>query len=74
MEFTGQAELLMKERFSQFSGLIDDCEFNRGEKTITCQDLQGFWDIVDFQVSNGHHYFCYQMISYLFDLVTGNFS
>ncbi|XP_063593831.1 disks large-associated protein 5-like [Penaeus indicus] len=48
----GQAELLMKERFSQFSGLIDDCEFNRGEKTITCQDLQGFWDIVDFQIQD----------------------
>ncbi|XP_042879395.1 disks large-associated protein 5-like [Penaeus japonicus] len=52
MVAVGQAELLMKERFSQFSGLIDDCEFSRGEKTITCQDLQGFWDIVNFQIQD----------------------
>ncbi|KAK7076186.1 Dlgap5p [Halocaridina rubra] len=48
----GQAELLMRERFSQFSGLIDDCEFKRGERETTCQDLQGFWDIVYFQVED----------------------
>ncbi|XP_064077253.1 disks large-associated protein 5-like [Macrobrachium nipponense] len=48
----GQAELLMRERFVQFSGLIDDCEFKRGEKETTCQDLQGFWDIVYFQVED----------------------
>lgn len=47
---TGQAELLMKERFTQFSNLIDDCELKRGEKEVTCQDLQGFWDIIYFQV------------------------
>ncbi|KAK8750199.1 hypothetical protein OTU49_015300, partial [Cherax quadricarinatus] len=49
---TGQAELLMKERFSQFAGLIDDCEFKRGEKEVTCLDLQGFWDIIYFQVED----------------------
>ncbi|XP_050691136.1 disks large-associated protein 5-like isoform X2 [Eriocheir sinensis] len=48
----GQAELLMKERFVQFSDLIDDCELNRGEKEVTCQDLQGFWDIVYIQVED----------------------
>ncbi|XP_053628057.2 disks large-associated protein 5 [Cherax quadricarinatus] len=48
----GQAELLMKERFSQFAGLIDDCEFKRGEKEVTCLDLQGFWDIIYFQVED----------------------
>ncbi|XP_042209782.1 disks large-associated protein 5-like [Homarus americanus] len=46
----GQAELLIKERFNQFNGLIDDCEFKRGEKETTCLDLQGFWDIVYLQV------------------------
>ena len=46
----GQARLLMKERFKQFSGLVDDCEFGRGEKITTCTDLQGFWDMVYFQV------------------------
>lgn len=40
----------MKERFGQFSGLVDDCDFGRGEKITTCTDLQGFWDMVYFQV------------------------
>ncbi|XP_068210003.1 disks large-associated protein 5-like [Palaemon carinicauda] len=48
----GQAELLMRERFAQFSGLIDDCELKRGEKLTTCQDLQGFWDIIYFQIED----------------------
>uniref|UniRef100_A0A8C6TMY3 Discs, large (Drosophila) homolog-associated protein 5 n=1 Tax=Neogobius melanostomus TaxID=47308 RepID=A0A8C6TMY3_9GOBI len=48
----GQARLLMKERFKQFSGLVDDCEFSRGEKMTTCTDLQGFWDMVYFQVED----------------------
>jgi len=47
----GQARLLMKERFKQFSGLVDDCELGRGEKITTCTDLQGFWDMVYYQVS-----------------------
>lgn len=48
----GQARLLMKERFGQFSGLVDDCDFGRGEMITTCTDLQGFWDMVYFQVIN----------------------
>ncbi|KAM9426714.1 disks large-associated protein 5 isoform 3-T3 [Pholidichthys leucotaenia] len=48
----GQARLLMKERFNQFSGLVDDCDFSRGEKLITCVDLQGFWDMVYYQVED----------------------
>ncbi|XP_044193719.1 disks large-associated protein 5 isoform X2 [Thunnus albacares] len=48
----GQARLLMKERFNQFSGLVDDCEFGRGEKITTCTDLQGFWDMVYYQVED----------------------
>lgn len=46
----GQARLLMKERFSQFEGLVDDCALGRGERVTTCSDLQGFWDMVYFQV------------------------
>nr|XP_015215003.1 PREDICTED: disks large-associated protein 1-like [Lepisosteus oculatus] len=46
----GQAHLLMAERFQQFGGLVDDCEFGRGEKETTCTDLEGFWDMVYFQV------------------------
>jgi len=46
----GQAELLMAERFKQFAGLVSNCEFRTGEKEVTCTDLQGFWDMVYFQV------------------------
>ncbi|KAL6095272.1 dlgap5 [Pungitius sinensis] len=48
----GQARLLMKERFKQFSGLVEDCELGRGEKVTTCTDLQGFWDMVYYQVED----------------------
>nr|XP_019939072.1 PREDICTED: disks large-associated protein 5 isoform X1 [Paralichthys olivaceus] len=48
----GQARLLMKERFNQFSGLVDDCDLGRGEKITTCTDLQGFWDMVYYQVED----------------------
>lgn len=48
----GQARLLMKERFNQFSGLVDDCELGRGDKITTCTDLQGFWDMVYYQVED----------------------
>lgn len=48
----GQARLIMKERFHQFEGLVDDCEFRTSEKIVTCQDLQGFWDMIYFQVED----------------------
>ncbi|KAK9530622.1 hypothetical protein VZT92_012110 [Zoarces viviparus] len=53
----GQARLLMKERFKQFGGLVDDCELGRGEKITTCTDLQGFWDMVYYQVEDVHKKF-----------------
>lgn len=46
----GQARLVMAERFSQFSGLVDNCEFKRGEKETTTTDLMGFWEMIYFQV------------------------
>ncbi|XP_049528894.1 disks large-associated protein 5-like isoform X1 [Dermacentor silvarum] len=49
---TGQAKLLMTERFAQFTGLIHVCENNLGEKKTTSEDLQGFWDMVYFQVED----------------------
>ncbi|XP_029422538.1 disks large-associated protein 5 isoform X2 [Nannospalax galili] len=48
----GQTRLLIKERFKQFEGLVDDCEYKRGEKETTCTDLDGFWDMVSFQVED----------------------
>ncbi|XP_062918468.1 disks large-associated protein 5 [Mobula hypostoma] len=49
---TGQARLLMAERFKQFNGLIDNCEFKTSEKEVTCADLEGFWDMIYFQVED----------------------
>ncbi|KAJ8306130.1 hypothetical protein KUTeg_016675, partial [Tegillarca granosa] len=50
----GQAQLLISQRFKQFSGLVDNCEFKLGEKETTCTDLQGFWDMIYFQVEDVH--------------------
>ena len=49
---TGQGRMLIRERFVQFERLIDDSEFNRGEKYIGDEDLQGFWDMIGFQVDD----------------------
>lgn len=46
----GQTRLLIKERFKQFEGLVDNCEYKRGEKETTCTDLDGFWDMINFQI------------------------
>ncbi|NXU81479.1 DLGP5 protein, partial [Oreotrochilus melanogaster] len=48
----GQTRLLIAERFKQFEGLVDNCEFQRGEKQTTCTDLDGFWDMVNFQIED----------------------
>ncbi|NWX63958.1 DLGP5 protein, partial [Promerops cafer] len=48
----GQTRLLIGERFKQFEGLVDNCEFKRGEKETTCTDLDGFWDMVTFQIED----------------------
>ena len=46
----GQGRLVMAERFNQFSGLVDNCEFKQGEKETTCMDLKGFWEMIYYQV------------------------
>ena len=46
----GQARLLNSQRFKQFLGLVDDCEYKRGEKETTCTDLQGLWEMIYYQV------------------------
>ena len=47
---TGKAQLLIAQRFRQFRGLVDDCEFRTGARETTCDDLQGFWGMVYVQV------------------------
>lgn len=41
-----------KGRFEQFRTLIDNCEFQKGEQKTTCMDLQGFWDMIFYQVED----------------------
>ncbi|XP_064466680.1 disks large-associated protein 5-like isoform X2 [Ornithodoros turicata] len=48
----GQAGLLINKKFKQFDGLIYNCENDIGEKKTTCADLQGFWDMIYFQVED----------------------
>ncbi|XP_041428121.1 uncharacterized protein LOC735156 isoform X10 [Xenopus laevis] len=48
----GQTRLLMTERFKQFEGLVDNCEFKRGEKETTLTDLEGFWDMIYYQIED----------------------
>ncbi|NXN98400.1 DLGP5 protein, partial [Rhinopomastus cyanomelas] len=49
---TGQTRLLIAERFKQFEGLVNNCEFKRGEKETMCTDLDGFWDMVNLQIED----------------------
>ncbi|GIY01634.1 disks large-associated protein 5 [Caerostris darwini] len=46
----GLTNLLLQQKLKQYEGLIDDSEFKRGDKEITCIDLQGFWDMVYYEV------------------------
>jgi len=48
----GQAQLLIDQRFRQFSGLIDLSEDKHAEKPATVSDLQGFWEMIYFQVED----------------------
>ncbi|XP_031571453.1 disks large-associated protein 5-like isoform X2 [Actinia tenebrosa] len=48
----GQAQLLISQRFKQFSGLINLSEDETAEKKATMSDLQGFWDMIYFQVED----------------------
>lgn len=48
----GKARLLISQRFKQFSELIDDCEFNKGQHSTRLNDLLGFWDMISFQVDD----------------------
>lgn len=48
----GQVRLLIRERFGQFLGLVDQCERQIGPKPTTLFDLQGFWEMVLLQVDD----------------------
>ena len=48
----GQTRLCMQGRFKQFEGLVDNCEYKRGEKETTCADPDGSGDMVSFQIED----------------------
>ena len=48
----GLGRLVMAERFAQFGGLIDNCQFRKGEKETNVEDLQGFWEMIFLQVED----------------------
>ncbi|XP_046736754.1 disks large-associated protein 5-like isoform X2 [Diprion similis] len=48
----GQTNLLIDKKVKQFRKLIAQCETGSGEKLVTCDDLQGFWDMVYMQVED----------------------
>jgi len=47
---TGKAKLLVNQRLAQFLKLVEDCENQTGKHKTTCRDLQGFWEMIHFQV------------------------
>ncbi|XP_031618886.1 guanylate kinase-associated protein mars [Contarinia nasturtii] len=46
----GQTQLLITNKFKQFSNLIRSCENNDGDKPIKPEDLEGFWSMMYIQV------------------------
>jgi len=53
----GKTHLFINQRFKQFTGLIDDCQLKRGPKETKVDDLQGFWDMIAYQIDDLHHSF-----------------
>ncbi|VEN44208.1 unnamed protein product [Callosobruchus maculatus] len=48
----GLSKLLIAQKFNQFRGLINQCQIGGEERTVSCQDLHGFWDMVYLQVED----------------------
>lgn len=48
----GQAQLLMKERFGQFTNLVDQAMNKTSKLPIGVSDLLGFWEMVAIQVED----------------------
>ena len=47
-----QAQLLMKQKLKQYIQLVGQAEHGGGEQPTKVEDLQGFWDMVYFQVED----------------------
>ena len=46
----GQARLFRDKKLQQFVGLVDDYEYERGERATSPTDLAGFWEMIYAQV------------------------
>lgn len=46
----GQTQLLIRSKLNQFRGLTHDCELGDCNPPILCDDLQGFWELVNIQI------------------------
>ena len=53
----GQANLFQNKRFKQFKELIELHKDETAEKKATEEDLQGFWEMIHFQVEDVHKRF-----------------
>jgi len=53
----GKTQLFINQRFKQFIGLVDDCQLKRGPKETKVEDLQGFWDMIFYQIQDLHQSF-----------------
>ena len=42
----------MRKKLKQYIGLVQTAEDQSGERVTTSEDLQGFWDMVYFQVED----------------------
>jgi hypothetical protein len=48
----GKAQLLMSQKFAQFKQLCDLSKDANASKPVKLSDLQGFWDMVQYQVDD----------------------
>ena len=53
----GQANLFQNKRLKQFKDLIDQYRDENAEKKTTESDLEGFWDMILYQVKDVHKRF-----------------
>jgi len=53
----GQAQLLMHQRFKQFEKLIQVHQNHQQVQGATASDLQGFWDMINYQIMDVHEKF-----------------
>ncbi|XP_065061870.1 disks large-associated protein 5-like isoform X2 [Rhopilema esculentum] len=53
----GKSQLLIDQRFKQFEDLISLHQSHKAEQGATASDLQGFWDMVNYQVEDVNNKF-----------------